>query len=97
MPLFGRNAVDFPASELNPCSVSSEGAQAMRLRIHRGAKEIGGTCIEVEAAGKRLVLDAGLPLDAPDHQPPRPIASLPTPPNMPSLPCSSLSLHKSDT
>ena len=40
----------------------------MRLRIHRGAKEIGGTCIEVEAAGKRLVLDVGLPLDAPDEE-----------------------------
>lgn len=37
----------------------------MRLRIHRGTKEIGGTCIEIEARGKRLVLDVGLPLDAP--------------------------------
>ena len=40
----------------------------MRLRIHRGTKEIGGTCIEVEAGGKRLVLDVGLPLDAPDDE-----------------------------
>ena len=40
----------------------------MRLRIHRGTKEIGGTCIEVEAEGKRLVLDVGLPLDAPDDE-----------------------------
>ena len=39
----------------------------MKLRIHRGAKEIGGTCIEAEAQGKRLVLDVGLPLDAPDE------------------------------
>ena len=39
----------------------------MRLRIHRGTKEIGGTCIEVEAEGRRLVLDVGLPLDAPDE------------------------------
>ena len=38
----------------------------MRLRIHRGTKEIGGTCIEVEAQGRRLALDVGLPLDAPD-------------------------------
>ena len=37
----------------------------MRVRIHRGTKEIGGTCIEVEAQGKRLALDVGLPLDAP--------------------------------
>ena len=38
----------------------------MRIRIHRGTKEIGGTCIEVEAQGKRIALDVGLPLDAPD-------------------------------
>ena len=40
----------------------------MKLRIHRGAKEIGGTCIEVAARGKRIVLDVGLPLDAPDDE-----------------------------
>lgn len=34
----------------------------MRARIHRGAHEIGGTCIELEASGQRLVLDVGLPL-----------------------------------
>ena len=39
----------------------------MKIRIHRGTKEIGGTCIEVEAQGKRLALDVGLPLDAPDE------------------------------
>jgi ribonuclease J len=36
----------------------------MKVRIHRGAREIGGNCIEVEASGKRLVLDIGRPLDA---------------------------------
>lgn len=36
----------------------------MRIRIHRGTKEIGGTCIEVEAAGERILLDLGLPLVA---------------------------------
>ena len=36
----------------------------MRTCIHRGAKQIGGSCIEVEADGKRLLLDLGLPLDA---------------------------------
>ena len=39
----------------------------MRLRIHRGTQEIGGTCIEIEAQGKRIALDVGLPLDAPDE------------------------------
>lgn len=38
----------------------------MRVCIHRGTKEIGGTCVEIESQGKRLVLDVGLPLDAPD-------------------------------
>jgi ribonuclease J len=38
----------------------------MRICIHRGTKEIGGTCVELESQGKRLVLDVGLALDAPD-------------------------------
>ena len=37
----------------------------MRIRIHRGAHEIGGNCIEVAADdGRRLVLDVGRPLSA---------------------------------
>lgn len=37
----------------------------MRVRIHRGAVEIGGNCIEVEAAtGQRILLDLGRPLSA---------------------------------
>ena len=36
----------------------------MRVCIHRGTREIGGTCIEVESGGQRIVLDVGLPLDA---------------------------------
>lgn len=35
----------------------------MRVRIHRGASEIGGNCIEIETSGYRLVLDLGKPLD----------------------------------
>jgi ribonuclease J len=35
----------------------------MRVCIHRGTHEIGGTCVEIEAQGKRIVLDVGLPLD----------------------------------
>ncbi len=34
----------------------------MRLRIHRGAAEIGGNCIEVKASGKSVLLDLGAPL-----------------------------------
>lgn len=36
----------------------------MNVCIHRGTKEVGGTCIEIESKGKRIVLDVGLPLDA---------------------------------
>ncbi len=39
----------------------------MRARIHRGAREIGGNCVELEAGGKRLVLDLGRPLDSEPH------------------------------
>lgn len=35
----------------------------MNVRIHRGAHEIGGSCVEIEADGARIVLDVGLPLD----------------------------------
>jgi ribonuclease J len=38
----------------------------MRVCIHRGAKQIGGTCIEIESQGKRIVLDIGQPLDSTD-------------------------------
>jgi ribonuclease J len=34
----------------------------MRVRIHRGAEEVGGNCVEVELDGARLVLDLGWPL-----------------------------------
>lgn len=37
----------------------------MKLTIRRGAHEIGGSCIELEAAGRRIVLDLGMPLVAP--------------------------------
>ena len=35
----------------------------VRCRIHRGCHEIGGNCVEIEAGGKRIVLDIGLPLN----------------------------------
>ncbi len=36
----------------------------MMVRIHRGAEQIGGTCIELSATGDRIAIDFGLPLDA---------------------------------
>lgn len=38
----------------------------MKVCIHRGTQEVGGTCIEVESQGKRIVLDVGLPLEGTD-------------------------------
>jgi ribonuclease J len=40
----------------------------MKLRVHRGTREIGGTCIELESAGSRILLDLGLPLDSKDME-----------------------------
>jgi ribonuclease J len=34
----------------------------MWLTIHRGAKEIGGTCIELQSKNSRILIDFGLPL-----------------------------------
>ena len=41
----------------------------MRVCIHRGTKQIGGTCVEIEASESRIVVDLGLPLDAPEADP----------------------------
>ncbi len=41
----------------------------MRVCIHRGTKQIGGTCVEIEASGSRIVVDLGLPLDAVEADP----------------------------
>lgn len=39
---------------------------SVSVTVHRGTAEIGGSCIEIRsAAGERLILDAGKPLDAP--------------------------------
>ena len=33
----------------------------MKLTIHRGAKEIGGTCIEIQSENSKILIDFGLP------------------------------------
>ena len=38
----------------------------MKVCIHRGARQIGGSCVEIEHENARLILDLGLPLDAED-------------------------------
>jgi ribonuclease J len=42
----------------------TEMPSGFRGRIHRGTQQIGGTCVELEARGERILLDLGLPLDA---------------------------------
>jgi ribonuclease J len=45
----------------------------MRAKIHRGAHEVGGSCIELESQRQRLVLDLGRPIwAARGEQVPRP-------------------------
>jgi ribonuclease J len=41
----------------------------VRICIHRGAHQIGGSCVEVESQGQRLLLDLGLPLEAEENIP----------------------------
>jgi ribonuclease J len=36
----------------------------VKVKIHRGAHEIGGSCVEVEHDGQRIVLDVGRPPNA---------------------------------
>ena len=40
----------------------------MKLTIHRGTKEIGGSCVELRAEDTRIILDVGMPLVKPDGQ-----------------------------
>ena len=37
----------------------------MKIKVHRGLKEIGGSCIEVTQNNTRIVLDFGMPLVKP--------------------------------
>lgn len=40
----------------------------MRIIIHRGAKEIGGICVELEAGKSRILIDLGIPLVTPAQE-----------------------------
>jgi ribonuclease J len=41
----------------------------MKVCIHRGTRQIGGSCVEIEASGSRIIVDLGLPLDAVEVDP----------------------------
>jgi ribonuclease J len=58
----------------------------MKLIIHRGAKQIGGSCIEVSTERTRLILDVGAPLDDPAKLLERPKQKGERPKNIPNVP-----------
>lgn len=35
----------------------------MKIKIHRGAKEVGGSCVEISSGTSTILVDLGLPLD----------------------------------
>ena len=37
----------------------------MKLTIHRGANEIGGSCVEIRSSNNRIVIDIGMPIVTP--------------------------------
>jgi ribonuclease J len=39
------------------------------LTIHRGTKEIGGSCVEIHSGGSRILIDLGMPLVNSEKQP----------------------------
>ena len=41
----------------------------MQLIIHRGTKEIGGSCVEIATDKTRILIDFGMPLVTADHKP----------------------------
>jgi ribonuclease J len=59
-------------------STTSSSVVLMNCRIYRGAKEVGGSCVELETQGFRILLDLGLPLSAAtgDQVPLPPVAGL---------------------
>jgi ribonuclease J len=52
-----------------------------KVCVHRGTRQIGGTCVELEWRGARLLLDLGLPLDA-DQSADDPVGLMPDVPGL---------------
>lgn len=48
----------------------------LRVIVHRGTNEIGGSCIEVASATTRIILDCGWPLDGGDKSEPPSVPGL---------------------
>lgn len=56
----------------------------MQIIIHRGAKQIGGSCVEASTSKTRVILDIGSPLEPPTSEPKRQTTR--TPPKLPDVP-----------
>ena len=56
----------------------------LRVVVHRGANEIGGSCIEVASASSRIILDCGWPLDGNEESAPPSVPGLFAPGPMPA-------------
>ena len=41
----------------------------MKICIHRGTQEIGGSCVQIEAGGESILIDAGMPLTSNSESP----------------------------
>lgn len=56
----------------------------LRVIVHRGTNEIGGSCIEVASATTRIILDCGWPLDGGDESEPPKVPGLFAPGSKPA-------------
>ena len=54
-----------PSSTVTPAG-ERRGICNMKLTIYRGAREIGGSCVELSASNSRILVDLGIPLVQPD-------------------------------
>ena len=59
---------------------------SMKLIIHRGSKQIGGSCIEVSTAKTRVILDVGAPLEYPAQLLQRSQSQRKRPADLPAVP-----------
>jgi ribonuclease J len=67
--LAGAKWASLPGDYMNYLKDHFQTDTNLKLCIHRGSKEIGGSCVELSSQGKRLIIDLGLPLDAEqDHK-----------------------------
>jgi len=51
-------------NSLNDPPSLNVGGSSLRVIIHRGSHQIGGSCVEIASDSTRLILDAGLPLES---------------------------------